>query len=183
MFFFKKGTDTVHAYFPSDVWYEFPSGIQVSSVGLFVDLPAPITKINVHIRGGFIIPMQIPGENLVIGRDNPFTLLVAQSNSGTAYGNLYWDDGESMEMNSYNYFEFSLVNSQLTIHSLVANYKDESMRLEIIKILGIKNPVQNVTVNGKIYSNFLYNIPDQVYIHTLKKMFSLFKNIIFIFFS
>jgi alpha-glucosidase (family GH31 glycosyl hydrolase) len=67
-------------------------------VGRFVELNAPLPKINVHIRGGFIIPMQIPGTNLVLGRGNPFTLLVAQSQSGNASGNLYWDDGDSIGM-------------------------------------------------------------------------------------
>jgi alpha-glucosidase (family GH31 glycosyl hydrolase) len=61
-------------------------------------LDAPLSKINLHVRGGFIIPMQIPGDNLIIGRDNPFTLLVAQSQWGNASGNLFWDDGDSIGM-------------------------------------------------------------------------------------
>jgi hypothetical protein len=106
--------------------------------------------------------MKIPGDNLIIGRDNPFTLFVAQSQAGTASGNLFWDDGDSIEIKSYNYLEFSLANAILTINALVRNYNDSSMRLEIIKILGVNNPVTNITVNGNIYTNFLYNIPDQV---------------------
>ncbi len=65
-------------------------------VGVFTDLDAPLEKINVHVRGGSIIPMQIPGSNLMIGRRNPFTLLVAQSAFGNATGNLFWDDGDSI---------------------------------------------------------------------------------------
>ncbi len=61
-------------------------------------MDAPISKLNVHVRGGFIIPMQIPGDNLVLGRGNPFTLFVAQSESGDASGNLFWDDGDSIGM-------------------------------------------------------------------------------------
>jgi alpha-glucosidase (family GH31 glycosyl hydrolase) len=61
-----------------------------------MNLTAPIQKLNVHIRGGFIIPMQIPGPNLMLGRGNPFTLLVALSDSGNANGNLFWDDGDSL---------------------------------------------------------------------------------------
>ncbi len=86
----------MHAYIPQDVWYEFPSGIEVKVVGVFTDLDAPLDKINVHVRGSFIIPMQIPGPNLMTGRGNPFTLLVAQSASGNATGNLFWDDGDSI---------------------------------------------------------------------------------------
>jgi hypothetical protein len=40
--------------------------------------------------------MQTPGSNLILGRDNPFTLLVAQSQFGNASGNLFWDDGDSI---------------------------------------------------------------------------------------
>ncbi|CAF1098155.1 unnamed protein product [Rotaria sordida] len=159
-------SDIVHAYIPQDVWYEFPSGIKLNSVGLFTDLNAPISKINVHIRGDFIIPMQIPGDNLVLGRGNPFTLIVAQSQLGTASGNLYWDDGDSIdsiETKTYNYLEFSLIDfNKLTINTLVSNYKDSAMRLDLIKILGVNKFVSNVTVNGENYSNYLYNIPDQI---------------------
>jgi len=51
----------------------------------------------------------------------------------------------------------------LTINTLVSNYKDSAMRLDLVKILGVNKSVTNVTVNGKSYSNYLYNIPDQVY--------------------
>jgi alpha-glucosidase (family GH31 glycosyl hydrolase) len=68
----------------------------VKVVGVFTNLDAPLEKINVHVRGGFIIPMQTPGANLILGRGNPFTLLVAQSATGNATGNLFWDDGDSI---------------------------------------------------------------------------------------
>ena len=70
----------------------------LKTVGQFVDLNTPIQKINVHVRGGYIIPMQIPGDNLILGRGNPFQLLVALSQSGNANGNLFWDDGDSLGM-------------------------------------------------------------------------------------
>ena len=86
----------MHAYIPQDVWYEFPAGVHVTTVGQFVDLHTPIEKINVHVRGGFVIPTQIPGDNLILGRGNPFVLLVALSQSGNASGSLFWDDGDSL---------------------------------------------------------------------------------------
>ena len=105
--------------------------------------------------------MKIPGDNLIIGRDNPFTLLVAQSQAKTASGSLFWDDGDSIEMKSYNYLKFSLSKNVLTIDVPVRNY-NTTMRLEIIKILGVDQPVGNVKINEKSYTEFLYNIPDQV---------------------
>jgi hypothetical protein len=44
----------------------------------------------------------------------------------------------------------------------VTNYKDSVMVLDIVKVLGLNKTVTNVNVNGKAYSNFLYNIPDDV---------------------
>ncbi|CAF4672822.1 unnamed protein product, partial [Rotaria sp. Silwood2] len=134
--------------------------------GQFTDLNAPLSKINVHVRGGFIIPMQTPGANLVLGRGNPFVLLVAQSQSGSASGNLFWDDGDSInsiETKIYNYFEFSLTTSNtLTINALVTNYKESPMRLDLVKVLGVTKSVTSVTVNGKSYFDYLYNFLDQV---------------------
>ncbi|CAF4135854.1 unnamed protein product [Rotaria magnacalcarata] len=162
----KAGATSVHAYIPSDVWYEFPSGVKVPNVGIYTDLDAPLSKINAHVRGGFIVPMQTPGANLMIGRGNPFTLLIAQSQWGNASGNLFWDDGDStdsIETKTYNYLEFSLTDAnRVTMNAFVTNYKDSPMRLDIVKVLGVNKPVNSVNVNGKTYKSFLYNIPDQI---------------------
>ncbi len=48
--------------------------------------------------------MQIPGANLILGRGNPFQLLVALSQSGGASGNLFWDDGDALGM--FHLFSF-----------------------------------------------------------------------------
>ena len=193
----------VNAYFPQDTWYDFSLGARVPTVGQYVNLSTPIQKINVHVRGGFIIPMQIPGANLILGRGNPFELLVALSSSNSASGNLFWDDGDSIGMFSsififslacnvlfsvivdsietkmYNYFEFSVTSgvsisgpgcasssiflvflqNTLTVHTIVANYKVLPMVMDAMKVLGVNETVTNVTVNGKIYTRFLYD-PD-----------------------
>ena len=81
-----------------------------SSGGEFIDLSAPLSKINLHLRGGFIIPMQTPGPNLILGRTNPFMLLVASSKDGTANGTLYWDDGDSIGRVSLLKFKSTLIN-------------------------------------------------------------------------
>jgi hypothetical protein len=50
----------------------------------------------------------------------------------------------------------------LTINPVNTNYKDSTMRLDIVKILGVAHPVTTVTVNGDPYDNFVYNFLDQV---------------------
>jgi hypothetical protein len=110
--------------------------------------------------------MQIPGENLILGRGNPFELLVALSSSGNANGSLFWDDGDSIDSidnKAYNYFEFSVTPSNtLTINAVNANYTVASMPLDIVKVLGLKKSVTSVNVNGKPFNSFLYNIPDDI---------------------
>ncbi len=54
------------------------------------------------------------------------------------------------------------VQNTLIINALVTNYTDLSMALNTVKVLGLNRTVTNVNVNGKAYSNFVYNIPDDV---------------------
>jgi alpha-glucosidase (family GH31 glycosyl hydrolase) len=50
----------VSGWFPDDVWYDLFEGDQVIDVMQFVNLDAPLHKINAHIRGGYIVPLQRP---------------------------------------------------------------------------------------------------------------------------
>ena len=63
-------------------------------------LNAPLEKINVHVRGGYVIPYQYPDVTTTLSRKNPFGALIALKESGqgvsSASGELYWDDGESL---------------------------------------------------------------------------------------
>ena len=56
-----QGANYVTAYFPKTNWYDFYTLNPVAYSGVSVTLPAPIGIIPVHIRGGSIIPLQIPG--------------------------------------------------------------------------------------------------------------------------
>ena len=51
--------------------------------------------LQLHVRGGSIIPMQLgPGLTTTETRKNPYSLLVALAGGG-ATGDLYLDDGET----------------------------------------------------------------------------------------
>uniref|UniRef100_A0A671YCP6 alpha-glucosidase n=1 Tax=Sparus aurata TaxID=8175 RepID=A0A671YCP6_SPAAU len=56
----------------------------------------PLEHINLHIRGGYIIPWQKAEPNTFFSRKNPLGLIVALSDSNTAQGSLFWDDGEGI---------------------------------------------------------------------------------------
>ena len=132
IFFSLLGATSVQAYFPKgSTWYDFYTLKKVSSGGetLSLDTPKdhiqvnediilerltssvflfPVTIIQLHIRGGSIIPMQEPALTTNKTRMNPFSLLVGLDSQGSAKGDLYWDDGTSLTMTEYVDDEFIL---------------------------------------------------------------------------
>ncbi|XP_035693837.1 sucrase-isomaltase, intestinal-like [Branchiostoma floridae] len=105
-----QDTTTVDAYFPDTRWYYYFSGQEVEGQyrGQTVTLDAPLDKINVHVRGGVILPTQQPANTTVYSRRNPMGLLVAMDDSSAASGTLFWDDGESID--SVERRDYVLVN-------------------------------------------------------------------------
>uniref|UniRef100_A0A9J8BUL3 alpha-glucosidase n=1 Tax=Cyprinus carpio carpio TaxID=630221 RepID=A0A9J8BUL3_CYPCA len=71
-------------------------GKAVEVQGRFVDMDAPLTKINLHVRAGHILPWQKPESNTQYSRLNPLGLIVALNDEGVANGSLFWDDGEGI---------------------------------------------------------------------------------------
>ncbi|KAF3848025.1 hypothetical protein F7725_021053 [Dissostichus mawsoni] len=76
--------------------------------GKMVSMPTPLDHINLHIRGGYL-PWQKPENTTLYSRRNPLGLIVALSDSGTAQGSFFWDDGEGIATQSC--FSLSLVHT------------------------------------------------------------------------
>uniref|UniRef100_A0A670ID22 P-type domain-containing protein n=1 Tax=Podarcis muralis TaxID=64176 RepID=A0A670ID22_PODMU len=88
-----QGAVTVHAYIPDARWYDYHTGKYIGVRRQFQDLGAPLEHINLHIRGGYIIPWQEPDITTNASRKNPLGLTVALDDNGNSRGELYWDDG------------------------------------------------------------------------------------------
>ena len=56
-------------------------------------------SIQIHLRGGSVIPMQAAANTTVFGRKTNYTLLVALNSSESASGDVYVDDGVSLQPN------------------------------------------------------------------------------------
>ncbi|XP_051499825.1 maltase-glucoamylase-like isoform X2 [Apus apus] len=53
-----KGARTVDAYFPDARWYDYHTDQPLGARGQFQTLPAPLGHLNLHIRGGSVLPQQ-----------------------------------------------------------------------------------------------------------------------------
>ncbi|XP_033970453.1 maltase-glucoamylase, intestinal [Trematomus bernacchii] len=92
-----KGVINVDGYVPNTRWYDFYTAKDVGVRGKMVSMPTPLDHINLHIRGGYILPWQKPENTTLYSRRNPLGLIVALSDSGTAQGSFFWDDGEGID--------------------------------------------------------------------------------------
>uniref|UniRef100_A0A8C6T5C8 alpha-glucosidase n=1 Tax=Neogobius melanostomus TaxID=47308 RepID=A0A8C6T5C8_9GOBI len=83
------GTETVRAYVPDAVWYDY------ETVRKFVNMHIPGDKLGLHIRGGAVLPTQQPAVTTTYSRTNPMGLIVALDDNSQATGELFWDDGDT----------------------------------------------------------------------------------------
>ncbi|XP_066427526.1 sucrase-isomaltase, intestinal-like, partial [Molothrus aeneus] len=89
----EPGVTQVRAYLPDARWFDFHTDEEVGVRRQFRNFPAPLGHINVHIRGGLILPQQLPANNTKFSRRQPLLLTVAPNDAQEASGSLYWDDG------------------------------------------------------------------------------------------
>ena len=76
-------------------------------------MSAPLEHINVHIRGGSILPLQAPGNTTSVTRSNPYSLLIALDEQQKATGSLYLDDSESLVPNATKLVQVRGATTQL----------------------------------------------------------------------
>ncbi|KAG9328086.1 hypothetical protein JZ751_016600 [Albula glossodonta] len=108
--------------------------------------------------------MQLPEVNepaltTVASRTNPFHLTVALSPGGWARGELFWDDGDSLdtfEKGEYSYVIFAAGQSKLVSQPLKTNRALDGLLLGGIRVFGVPFPPQDVWVNGERKMDFSY---------------------------
>ena len=117
------------------VWYDWYTGKDVSAGvrrGGEVTVPAPLGHIPVFLRGGSVVPVQEPGMTTRECRASPWGLVVALDGEQRAEGELYLDDGESLEPGEVTWVHVSVSSSfclfWLTCYSLLASSRPRSSR-------------------------------------------------------
>eukprot|EP01120_Amphizonella_sp_Union-15-10_P005845 TRINITY_DN1789_c0_g1_i1.p1 TRINITY_DN1789_c0_g1~~TRINITY_DN1789_c0_g1_i1.p1 ORF type:complete len:247 (-),score=36.31 TRINITY_DN1789_c0_g1_i1:42-782(-) len=162
-----QGATSVSAYFPSGIWYDFYNKTVTSNsaIGQTVVLDAPLEKINFHIRGGGIIPLQTdPQLTTAQTRKNPFSLLAALDANGNAEGSLIWDDGISL-----NVLEtLNFINIQYNLQTISGTGKLVSssfgkfktgLTYSSIVVMGVSKAPTSATINGSnlVGSQIIYD--------------------------
>lgn len=162
----EQGASSVKGVFPGvgkgEVWYNWYTQVAVTArAGENVTIPAPLGHIPVYIRGNSILPTQEPGYTTAESRNNPWGLLVALSKQGTATGQLYVDDGKSLEQNGTLWVEFAATGNKLYA-STVGTYEDTNA-LANVTIMGVEGCEGKVSFNGKpLTSGVDYNETSKV---------------------
>ncbi|XP_050393603.1 lysosomal alpha-glucosidase [Patella vulgata] len=150
---------TVEAYIPVGYWYDFYTGERIIGTGDKINLTTPLDKINLHIRGGYILPTQQPALTTTDSRKNKFGLLVALNSTNLAEGDLFWDDGDTLGtyyQKLFNSFIFSADKNGVYINPLFKGYEDEPMLLGNVTVFGLQQQPTRVTLNG-VSTNYNYN--------------------------
>ncbi|XP_067246031.1 sucrase-isomaltase, intestinal [Chanodichthys erythropterus] len=183
-----QGVTVVRGYVPNARWYDYHTGKVVGVRGQFVDMDAPLAKINLHVRGGYILPWQKPENNTHYSRQNPLGLLVALDDAGSAHGSLFWDDGEGIDTVQNKRFLLTTfdVSSGVLTNTVTTDGLAEADRLTLgeVKVWGVTGPITGVTmtVAGKPDATliFTYNAEVQELLfdvtsqsHTIEKSFTI----------
>jgi len=147
----EAGQTKLNAYLPDDIWYDYHTGkVEPNSGNVTWD--TPLDKINLHVRGGFILPTQDPALNTMLSRKNPFGLIVAIGSNNASRGDLFWDDGEaldSVENNNYQHHQFTYSNNSLKMEIIVNGTTTlTASRMDTIRMLGMKGKPSGVIVDG-----------------------------------
>ncbi|XP_014441942.1 LOW QUALITY PROTEIN: maltase-glucoamylase, intestinal [Tupaia chinensis] len=161
----------VTAYFPRARWYDYYTGVDINTRGQWKALPAPLDHINLHVRGGYILPWQEPALNTHLSRQKFFGFKVALDDEGTAKGWLFWDDGQTIDTHGkglYYLANFSVSQNVMESHVILNNYivATNPLKLGYIEIWGVGSfPITSVSISASgtlITPTFIHSSVTQV---------------------
>jgi alpha-glucosidase (family GH31 glycosyl hydrolase) len=160
----EPGVTQISAYFPKDLWYDWYFGsVLALPANQTVTLATPaVGLINVHIRGGYIIPRLDSSSKVNTAIDlraSNTTLVIAPDASGTATGTVIYDDGESLDTISagkytavvYQFTQVSPTSATLTISVQEDGYtraKNEFPYISMVMIYGCVGRPLTAAANG-----------------------------------
>ena len=158
----QPGLTSRSVYLPvGEVWYDHHSATRVQSGHLTASSTweDDTASVPLYWRAGHVIPAQAPGLNTAQSRTGEMTLMAFLSNSGTAKGFLFLDDGESLdtETEQFSLLEFEISPGSLTSSLLASFYTEIKFNIDNLVVAGVTETVSGVMVNNALHDNFTYN--------------------------
>ncbi|KAJ2234710.1 hypothetical protein H4R99_001905 [Coemansia sp. RSA 1722] len=151
----QKGAVSVDAFFPSGRWYDWYTYVEVAGSDANITLDAPLEHVNVHIRGGKIVPIQPSALTTAEAREHDYSLLVATDYHGTASGELYVDDGQTLS-SDHRWVQFEYADQVLRIGHRSGGSFVIQQKISRIILLGVPDVgmvfVNNIPAISKISS-------------------------------
>lgn len=156
-------------------WYDYYNLTEVvAAPGQNVTLAAPLTHQPVHVRGGYIIPQQRPGNTTTTTRKSPYTLLVALDSNSSAKGDLYLDDGISLIQPATKTVQLAFSANKLSAN--ISGAYNDGLPLANLTFAGLRGPRPSgvkVTLDGVRQSTagvaVAYGAPGAVYVTGLEQ--------------
>jgi len=161
-----QGQTEVQGVFPGiaqgEIWYDWYTQTAVNAQpGENVTIPAPLGHIPVYVRGGAILPQQEALYTTTESRNSPWSLLCALSADGTATGQIYIDDGESIVPPATLLVDLTASNGSLYA-SARGTYEDTNA-LANVTVMGVRSEPSAVSLNGRrVSQGVAYNGTSQV---------------------
>lgn len=107
----EENSTTATFYLPADTYYDYYTHEKIIGTGSeYTVNEVDFTDIPLYYKGGSILAQRVNSANTTTElRKQDFNIVIAPSANGTASGDLYLDDGDSVEQESYSliHFDFS----------------------------------------------------------------------------
>ncbi|XP_076621881.1 lysosomal alpha-glucosidase [Colletes latitarsis] len=148
----KENAVNVSAYLPRGLWYDLYTKIGVFAIDGRRTLDAPLDTIPLMIRGGSVLPAQEPAATTTDSRKNNFELLITLDEFKKAEGELYWDDGDSLdslETGQFAWVSFVVENNTLSSSVTKESAFNQKVVLDKIDMWGVTSNVLEVTLQGR----------------------------------
>lgn len=113
----EEDATSVDVYLPEDIFYDWYTQEQIQGTGGYITVTDQgLTDIPLYIRGGVVFPLRVESANTTTElRDKDFELLIAPGSDGTASGQLYLDDGVSLEQDGITLVQFNYADGKLVV--------------------------------------------------------------------
>lgn len=155
----EPGVNSVDGVFPgllqgTETWYDwFNSTAAPKPSQANMTIHAPLGHIPVYVRGGSVLPLQQPALTTNETRSSPWDVLVALNKDGGASGELYLDDGVSVQPDFTLTVAFSVKSGRLDAKITHGGWEDTN-QLQNVTVWGVSDVnVKNVRFNGKLIAS------------------------------